>query len=106
LADGQGTAAAFFRPTSVVFNPADGYTYVADSHNNCIRQIDAAGNVTTYAGTGPPGLVNGTPGQAQFSMPIGLVIYNGFMYISDSENNANVASATGNTNFQGEPYPN
>ena len=85
--DGQGTSATFFRPTSVKFNSADGMTYVADSHNNCIRQIDSAGNVTTYAGTGEPGLVNGPRGSAKFSTPTDLIIRNGFMYISDSMNN-------------------
>jgi hypothetical protein len=85
--DGQGSSATFFRPTSVLFNPADGMTYVADSHNNCIRRIDSAGNVTTYAGTGQPGLVNGPRATAQFSLPTDLVIHNGFMFISDSMNN-------------------
>jgi hypothetical protein len=87
LVDGQGAAASFARPTAVVSNPADGMLYVADSHNNCIRQIDSAGNVTTYAGTGTAGLVNGDRSQAQFSMPTDLVIYSGFMFIADSLNN-------------------
>lgn len=85
--DAQGSAATFFRPTAVVSNPADGMLYVADSHNNCIRRIDSAGNVTTYAGTGAAGLVNGDRLQAQFSMPTDLVIFGGFMYIADSLNN-------------------
>ena len=87
LVDGQGTSARFSRPTSVLFNAADGFTYVADSHNNVIRRIDSAGNVTTYAGTGAPGLVNGQRLSAQFSTPTDLVIHNGFMFISDSMNN-------------------
>jgi DNA-binding beta-propeller fold protein YncE len=87
FADGPGSVAKFFRPTSAVFNSADGMTYVADSHNNRIRRIDANGNVTTYAGTGVTGLVNGSRQQAQFSLPTDLVIYGGFMYISDSGNN-------------------
>jgi len=87
LVNGQGTNARFFRPTSVLYNPADGYTYVADSHNNCIRRIDSAGNVTTYAGTGTAGLVNGARESAQFSTPTDLVIHNGFMFVSDSANN-------------------
>lgn len=83
----QGTTATFFRPTSVVYNSADTMLYVADSHNNCIRRIDSAGNVTTYAGTGTAGLVNGPLLQAQFSMPTDLVIYGGYMYVADSLNN-------------------
>ena len=87
LVNGQGSAAAFNRPTSVVANSADGMVYVADSHNNCIRKVDSAGNVTTYAGTGEPGWVDGPVGQAQFSMPTDIVIHNGFMYVSDTNNN-------------------
>jgi len=85
--DGQGSQAKFNRPTSVVFNSADGMLYIADSHNNCIRRMDQYGNVTTYAGTGQPGLVDGPLLQAQFDKPTDLVIGNGFMYISDSMNN-------------------
>ncbi len=85
--NGQGSQAKFYRPTSIVFNPADNMMYIADSHNNVIRKMDLSGNVSTYAGTGTPGLVNGSLSQAQFDKPVDLVIHNGFMYISDSMNN-------------------
>lgn len=85
--DGQGWGAYFFRPTSLVFNPADGMLYVADSHNNVIRRVDMYGNTAVYAGTGEAGLVNGPLGQAQFSLPTDLIIKNGFMYVSDTANN-------------------
>lgn len=85
--DGKGAAASFFGPTAVVSNPANGMLYVADSHNNCIRQIDSAGNVTTYAGTGVAGLVNGDRLQARFSMPTDVIIVGSYMYVADSLNN-------------------
>jgi hypothetical protein len=85
--NGQGSQAKFYRPTAIVFNPGDNMMYIADSHNNVIRRMDAWGNVTTYAGTGAAGLVNGSLTQAQFDKPLDLVIHNGFMYISDSMNN-------------------
>ncbi|HEY8186050.1 MAG TPA: hypothetical protein VIF64_08275 [Pyrinomonadaceae bacterium] len=85
--NGQGSQAKFYRPTSIVFNPADNMMYIADSHNNVIRRMDSSGNVTTYAGTGTPGLMNGSLSEAQFDKPVDLVIHNGFMYISDSMNN-------------------
>jgi len=85
--NGQGSAAKFYRPTAVVFNASDNMVYIADSHNNVIRRMDSAGNVTTYAGTGTPGLVNGSLSEAQFDKPVDLVLHNGFMYISDSMNN-------------------
>jgi hypothetical protein len=84
--DGQGSSASFTRPTSVAC--ANGMIYVADSHNNVIRQIDMAGNTTTYAGTGTAGLVDGPKDQAQFSTPVDIVIVNNFMYVSDAMNNA------------------
>jgi hypothetical protein len=85
--NGTGSAAEFTRPTSVAFNSSDNMIYVADSHNNCIRRIDSSGNVTTYAGTGAAGLVNGSLAQAEFSMPSDIAIANGVMYISDTMNN-------------------
>lgn len=86
--NGQGSSVKFYRPTALAINSSDGYIYIADSHNNVIRRMDTSGNVTTYAGTGTPGLVNGSLSEAQFDKPIDLVIHNGFMYISDSMNNA------------------
>lgn len=85
--DAQGSGASFSRPTSVVFNASDNMIYVADSHNNCIRKIDSSGNVTTYAGTGEAGLVNGSLASAQFNMPTDIVIYGAYMYVSDTLNN-------------------
>jgi DNA-binding beta-propeller fold protein YncE len=76
-------------PLSITYNPADSYTYVADAQNNCIRRIDNAGNVTTYAGQGgSPGLQDGSNTQAKFSQPSSIAIANGFMYIADTANNA------------------
>lgn len=88
-ADGSASSARFASPVSVVYNSADSYTYVADAMNNCIRRIDTAGNVTTYAGVaGSPGLVDGSNSTAEFQNPTSIAIANGFMYIADSANNA------------------
>lgn len=86
-ANGTGSQARFNRPTAVFFNPSDGMTYVADSHNNCIRRIDASGNVTTYAGSSEGGRVDGTLAEARFDGPTDLWINSGMMYVSDSRNN-------------------
>ena len=85
--NGQGSQAKFYRPTSIVYNASDNMLYVADSHNNVIRRMDSYGNVTTYAGTGGPGLVNGSLSQAKFDKPTDLAIFNGVMYVADSMNN-------------------
>jgi hypothetical protein len=88
-ADGPATSAEFAMPLGITYNPVDGYTYVADALNNCIRRIDSSGTVTTYAGQkGKPGLVDGLNLQAEFSNPSSIAIANGFMYIADTTNNA------------------
>lgn len=86
--DGSSTVARFVWPTSVVFNAADNYFYVADPMNNTIRRIDQSGNVSTYSGAPAAGYVNGSLSQARYSGPSELVIANGIMYVSDSTNNA------------------
>ncbi len=85
--NGSGTSARFAGPSSILFNPADSYLYVADSMNNVIRRVSLSGAVTTYAGNTHGGLVNGSLGQAEFQCPMDLAIDNGFMYIVDTMNN-------------------
>ena len=81
--DANSYNAEFHSPTGVALDPS-GYIYVADSQNNRIRKIDAAGNVTTYAGTGGTGSNNGYRTSAQFSAPWGIAVdasYN--VYVGD-----------------------
>lgn len=87
-ADGSATTAQFYRPTSIIYNAADGYYYVADTFNNCIRRIDSAGNVTTYAGAQTAGYQDGALLSARFNKPTDVGIANGYMYVSDTSNNA------------------
>jgi serine/threonine-protein kinase len=87
-ANGSPSAAKFVWPTSIVFNFADNYFYVADPINNMIRRIDLSGNVTTYSGATTAGYVNGSLSAARYSNPTDLVIYAGVMYVSDTNNNA------------------
>ena len=64
-----------------------GNLLICDAGNNRIRKIDAAGNVTTFAGTGTPGLVNGNVSTAQFNNPLGIAVdANNNVYISDNLN--------------------
>jgi DNA-binding beta-propeller fold protein YncE len=86
-ANGSAALAKFYRPTSIVYNPADGYYYIADSFNNCVRRMDASGNVTTYAGSSTAGYQDGSTTSALFNKPADLGIYNGYLYVSDTHNN-------------------
>lgn len=85
-ANGTGTAARFDSPSGLVFDTA-GNLYVADSGNNRIRKITAAGMVTTLAGDGTPNGYDGTGTSAAFNYPVGLVIAaDGALIVADSGN--------------------
>ena len=64
---------------------ASGNLYVADTYNNRIRKIDGTtGEVTTFAGDGTQGSVNGSGATAQFNSPIGITIdASGNLFVSD-----------------------
>lgn len=47
LLDGAGSAARFYQPASIVFDPVCDCLYVADQGNDAIRKITRAGVVTT-----------------------------------------------------------
>ncbi len=68
-----GAAARFNFPGSVAVD-ASGNVYVADSNNHVIRRVTAAGAVTTYAGSGTAGTVDGTGTAAQLNFPTSLAI--------------------------------
>jgi sugar lactone lactonase YvrE len=85
-ADGFGTLASFKNPFSVAVD-AIGVVYVADSSNHLIRKITPEGVVTTLAGTGTAGAVNGTGTNASFHYPRGLAIdAGGAVYVADYGN--------------------
>src|SRR6185369_17952062 len=86
FADGAGAAASFNTPSALALGP-DGNLYVADTGNNRIRKITADGKVSTVAGNGTAGYVDGPAAQAQFNGPIGLsVSVRGDIYVADTYN--------------------
>jgi trimeric autotransporter adhesin len=73
FAEGTGAAAQFSAPYATAADAA-GNVYVADSGNHRIRKISPAGVVTTLAGTGTQGFLNGTAAAAQFSNPNSVAV--------------------------------
>nr|WP_315199022.1 NHL repeat-containing protein [uncultured Aquabacterium sp.] len=85
--DDMGAAASFNTPRGVAVD-AFGVVYVADSGNNLIRKITAAGEVTTLAGSGSPGSANNVTGTlASFDNPFGIAVdAAGNVYVADAAN--------------------
>ncbi|HEU5077678.1 MAG TPA: NHL repeat-containing protein [Opitutaceae bacterium] len=86
-ADGVGANARFNSPAGVALD-GQGNLYVADTLNQTIRKIDAAGNVSTLAGSpGVEGSDDGAGSAARFSQPVGLAVdTDGSIYVADSGN--------------------
>jgi sugar lactone lactonase YvrE len=87
FADGVGTAASFNLPNGITIDVA-GTLYVTDGNNNKIRIITPAGSVSTVAGSGLAGAIDGTGAGASFSTPYGIVLdASGNLYVADAGNN-------------------
>ncbi|WP_183557994.1 IPT/TIG domain-containing protein [Mucilaginibacter sp. SP1R1] len=83
--NGQGTNASFNSPRAIIVDK-DNTIYVTDG--NVIRKIDATGVVTTFAGSGAEGAVNGPASTASFKNINGIVAdKSGNLYVSDTGNN-------------------
>lgn len=84
--DASGTAASFNNPNGIT---SDGtHLYIADSGNNKIRMVAiATGVVTTVAGSGAKGDVDGAGTEANFDNPVGVISDGANLYIVDGGNN-------------------
>jgi sugar lactone lactonase YvrE len=87
FANGAGATAMFNGPSGVAVDAA-GNVYVADSGNNRIRKVTAAGVVTTFAGSGYAAFSDGAGGVASFNKPWGVAVDGaGNVYVGDLQNN-------------------
>jgi sugar lactone lactonase YvrE len=86
--DGDATHASFEFPTGIAIDH-HGNLLVSDSRSDAVRMISPSGTVTTIAGSGEPGFIDGLGKLAKFSSPAGIVIApEGSIYVADEENNA------------------
>ena len=96
--DGPPATAQFYGPAGSAVD-GQGNVYVADFGNNVIRKITPAGVVSTYAGNGQAGYVNGAATSAsltgtsdvvaEFSNPQAVAVdAAGNVYVADHGNNA------------------
>lgn len=84
--DGQGSAATFNFPNSLIVDVANN-VYVSQNWDSIIRKITPTGLVTTIAGDGLGGYIEGNAMTARFLLPYGFAI--------DAANNIFIAD-TGN----------
>ena len=114
---GTATAARLSSPRGTAVD-GTGNVYVADTGNHRVRRIDAAGTITTVAGTGTPGFVgDGTSAvAAQLSSPQGVAADGaGNVYIADTGNHRirrvdpagviSTVAGTGTGGFSGDGSP-
>ncbi len=81
--DGTGIDAQFNNPAGIDIDAA-GNLYVADAGGNQIRKITPEGVVTTLAGAGTAGVVDGEGTIATFNQPIGVAVDEfGYVYVAD-----------------------
>ncbi len=86
--DGAGRAARFNGPVGVAVD-RQGNVYVADTYNDRIRRIGRDGTVTTVAGSGTPGNLDGPGMAAQFDTPGAIAVdKEGVLFVADTGNDA------------------
>ena len=85
--DGPSDEAQFSGPNAVVVGP-DGTVYVGDAGNLRIRAVSPSGVVSTLAGSGKVGYVDGVGASASFTTTGALIIGpDGTLYVPDRDNN-------------------
>ncbi len=87
---GPGSSARFNAPSGIAVKADGSLIYVADRENHTIRQITAAGDVTTLAGApGQAGALDGLGAAARFNQPSSLALDSvGNLYVADFSNHA------------------
>ena len=83
---GDGIPASFSTPSGLALD-AEGNLYVADTGNNRVRKVTPEGVVSTIAGNGSAGYVDGPASAAEFNGPIGVAVdEHNNVYVADTYN--------------------
>lgn len=87
FADGDYKSSILNTPTEIAVS-FDEEIYFSDTFGNRVRKISLDGNITTVAGDGTPGFVEGNGLSAEFNYPRGIVLDNAEnkIYVIDSKN--------------------
>ncbi len=102
FADGRADTAKFGKECSGIVTDEQGNIYVSDWKNRRIRKISIDGYVTTIAGTGRAGFVNGNADTAQFFNPAGIVIdRQGNIFVGDQNRVRKITAAGVVSTFAG-----
>lgn len=81
--NGSGAAARFYTPRALAVNNS-GSVFIADTNNDSIRVLTAAGAVTTLAGSPAPASVDAVGTSARFSFPTSVAVdRNGNVHVTD-----------------------
>jgi streptogramin lyase len=102
-ADAAGAAARFSTPYGMVLR-GDGNLVVVDQANNRLRLVSLTGQVSTLAGAGTPGFVDGAMLTAEFHTPQAIAMAStGDLYVTDDANfRVRRVSASGITTVAGD----
>jgi len=82
--EGTATAVSLFNPSGVAVDAA-GNLYIGDADNYRVCRVDAAGQLTVYAGSGASGFLDGPAAEAQFSAAADVTLdASGNLYVADT----------------------
>ncbi len=100
--DGNLASGRLQEPAQMVFGKSPEVIYLTDAGNHQVKKIDRqTGKLSTLAGNGQPGFVDGAGSEARFSNPQGLLYFNQHhkVLVADAGNSALrlVDTSTGRT---------
>jgi sugar lactone lactonase YvrE len=86
LLNGKASESFFNEPAGLAVDD-QGNVYAADASNHAVRKISVSGQVTTLAGNGVLGNIDGAGGDARFNHPTDVAVAeDGTVYVADTLN--------------------